>query len=295
MANDFGRIDKLEVMSAEAVNDLQEELLPISWAIDASNEISFKGNSVTLHLYKTTASPAVQNISGSAIDYDAVTSDLDLSPVSVSLDYYQPEGFKIPELVLSKSVIKDMKQFYGQKIHQLAKKINTNIMTEIDDSYSQSVSMSGAKYTWGFHQESVVKAVYDANMAPSATTVVLDNQRFTELVASVPELAGASRNDVLASGIISDVGGVKVVRSSIMPSGVRGFAATRDAMAIAIRPLAPLNDSSYGNSTLATSKNGITMRVREFQDPATGLHQVNFDLLYGRKRFNTNALVRIVA
>jgi hypothetical protein len=295
MANDFSNLTKEAIISQMIVNELETKLIPISFGMDASNEVASHGDSITLHLYKNVTANAIQNISGGVINYANTKSDVQLTPVTVTLDQYSSEGFDIPELVIAKSPVKDVvSKFASKKVNAMAKEILTAVMAKIDASYTTTVS-AGADYNWAEHMNKTLAAVYTADLDPAEVTVVLDNTRFVQLVASIPTLAGIDRTEVLSSGVIEQVGGTKIVRSSVMPSGCKGFASSRNALATAFRSLPALAAGmSYGQSETASTENGLTIRVRRYQNPDTGLLSVRFDNIWGSAKFDVKQLIRIV-
>lgn len=301
MANNFGNLDKFTVVGQEIRGELQTYLLPLAgFSTDFGSDVRSMGDSVTCHLYANTASPALQVISGGgSINYTNTKTDVTLTPVNVALQFFGSDGFDLPEVVLAKSPAKDIVNKYAKKkAYQLAKTVLTDVMSTVDSSYTQSVSISGG-YTWDVHMKQAVKAAYDLDMNPSQITAVLGTQQFTELVASIPNLAGVNKDEVLSTGMIEQVGGTKVVMSRVLPSGTKGFLATPDALAVAFRPLDALQSGmSYGQSILAgpadTNETGLTVRLRRWQDPSNGLISVRYDIVYGRTAFNRNALVKLV-
>jgi hypothetical protein len=296
MANDFGDLDKMTVVSQLIVDALQKKLIPINFALDATQDVANFGDAVTVHLYENENPNAVETLNGDE-DSDTGTTDVNLTPVTVTLNKRASDGFDLSELVLQRSPAKDLvTKFAGKKIHQLAKGVLLDVYTQITSgNFAAEVDASGG-YDWEFHAETILKKCYDMDLDPAAVQVVLSNKCYSELVASIPTLAGIDKTSVLESGVIESVGGTKIVRSPLTPvQAPNGFVATRDALAAAWRPLPALNNNiSYGESLVAQSENGIALRVRRYQNPETGLIAVRMDSIYGRSAFNGDALFRLM-
>lgn len=298
MANDFGKMGDFSVVSRLISEVAEEALAPISIFLDATGDIANFGDSVTVHLYNSSTSPATQVASGGvALDYTAanVTSDIDLTPVTVVLDTYRPEGFSIPENLLARSPAKDLvTKFAGKKVHALAKGMIQDVYTAIDSSFTNTVNVS-AGYDWAKHND-VLEAAADLELDPSETVLVLNNKRFYELVESLPSLGGVQVNEILKTGVVQELGGIKsIIRSAVVPSGTNGFLTTRDAVAVAMRPLPALDGAmSYGRSAVESAPSGVSLRTRVYQDPDAPNHQMRIDTIYGYKAFNKDALIRLV-
>ena len=68
-----------------------------------------------------------------------------------------------------------------------------------------------------------------------------------------------------------------------------------DAIAVANRYLAPVEPRSYQEvGTAKDEDSGLTVGVRKYGDPDTGLLSVSCELAYGREIGNADALLRIV-
>lgn len=306
----YGSLDLFNIISQEIREQMQYALSPLNaFTFDCgvnAQQFSEAGSTVTVHLYLNATAPAVQVISGGAsINYalSSTQSAVNLTPVPVALQFYQSDGFTVPEIVQANSPAKDLvKKLGGKKIWQMAVAIITQINTAISTSvYTNTVSVSGSGgsastgYTWAIHQKVIAQARL-AGFAPAETSVTLTSVQYANLVASLPVLPGIQVNDVLTSGMIDNLGGARIYRSDSLPAGFVGYVSTPNALAIAFRAL-PAPQDSYGtirNVTAADDEYGIALRVRYWTDPAAPNPNVAFDCVYGFNVFDPAALIPIL-
>lgn len=131
------------------------------------------------------------------------------------------------------------------------------------------------------------------DLSPSMSSLVLNSDYYSALLAllDAATLGGA---EVIRTGILPGLFGFAAVVEA--PSfATPGFVCHKDAIAVANRYLAPVEPRSYQESGTATDEeSGLTVGVRKYGDPDTGLLSVSCELAYGREIGNAAALLRIV-
>lgn len=298
MPNDFGNIDKASVISQLIVEDFDTAIMALKvFSFDAdAGDFRSEGESVTVHLYETEADGSlVQDISGGSISYASDTTDVTLTPVAVNLFKRVRNGFTLPELVYNRSSAEDLyNKLIGKKVRKAAKEMLQDVCGVITvGNFASNVAAS--TYTFAKHMD-VLKAGFDKDWTEGSFSVVLGNAAFTELLNSLTALPGVNVTEAMQTGVLKNLAGVDVIRSAIVPADTRGFACTPDAVAVAIRPLAALQSGmSYGESGIASLENGVAMRYRKWQSPNDGAMNYVADSIYGKSKFNGDALIRITA
>lgn len=303
-----GNLAKGNIITKIVVEGFKPTLAPIkAFSTNISDELGNSGQSATLHLLTRGTAPAIQDVSTNPIDYTPanITSALNFTPVNVVLGRYAPNGTQFTEKDLALSPNKDLvEESTGTLVSQLSNSILTDIFSVITPSnFTNSVSVSAAAFTYAVYN-TVLTAAMNLNMPVPTTTFVLDNTRFQQLVSSLPGLPGVNVTDVMWSGQIPGraLGGATVIRSSTLPAGCVGFVCSKEAIAVAARPLPPVTNSrlSYGESGISSDAIagedkgcGLPFRWRMNQGNDNPAISYYVDLLYGYSVLNPSALIRL--
>lgn len=300
MAQDYGNLPKMDVVSDIVAEELRVKLAPVAHFFDVSEEAMAYGDSVTVHLYQRGTSPASQSVSGgAAIDYSTYNDGSNtLVPVNIILNNYQPDGFDLPENVIARSPAKDLyTKFARARTYELADKITLGITALIDSSYTNTIALSGADFTFETLAKRALPECGNLGILPEEATLVLNWNQYGSLLNSLPSLPGVQVNDAMRKGTLDEVAGFsKIVATNKVPAGTTGYISSRTAIAAAMRPLPLLNQSmSYGTSYMGKDdETGLSVRIREFQDPSNPNLSFAIDTIWGAKQFDTNALIRLV-
>jgi hypothetical protein len=153
-----------------------------------------------------------------------------------------------------------------------------------------SVSLSGFS-TKGI--AAIRAAAIAKKLRPGLSTLVLNPDFYSALLGSL-DSASYGGSEAVRSGVIPNLMGFRQVIEC--PSLTEpGFVCHADAIAVANRWLKPVAPESYSDVGSATDdESGLTVGIREYGDPDTGVKSVSTELCYGREVGNSGALLRLV-
>lgn len=133
------------------------------------------------------------------------------------------------------------------------------------------------------------------SLQPRLSTLVLAPDFFSALLASLDSSIYGGTEAIRTGAIPNLLGFRQVIECASLPTGLNGFVCHPDAIAIANRYLAPVNPESYSQVTSATDEDtGLTVGIRRYGDPDTGLESISCELCYGRDVGNGSALLRLI-
>lgn len=142
---------------------------------------------------------------------------------------------------------------------------------------------------------SVRGAAVKKNLNPGMSSLVLHPDYFSALLGNLDaNIYGGA--EAMRTGIIPGLLGFdQVIEGSGLAADQKGFVCHKDAIAIGNRHLAPVDPTSYSEvGTVTDDESGLTVGIRKYGDPDTGLLSVSSELCYGREIGNADALLRIV-
>jgi len=303
--NSYGSLGTFTVLSRIVRDDLEKILVPASaFSFNAGGDIMESGSAVVAHLNTNVTPNPVQTVSiGSPIDYTTQMSQQNTTAVTVNLNKWASDGFFLPEYLMNITPVKDLAQkFAGKKIYNIGLSILNDLYSDITSAnFSNSVTISGASFTYSVLNSSVFPVVTNLNMVPELSSLVLNNTAFYQLVSSLPSLPGWDVGQAVLKGQIpaEQFGLKQIIRSPVVPTGLTGFISTPDSIAIASRVLAPITPSeTYGESFIVADpergEQGFSLRARKWTPPDAPQTNCVWDCIYGHTPFNPNTLVRLI-
>lgn len=136
-------------------------------------------------------------------------------------------------------------------------------------------------------------AAVKKGLNPAMSALVLNSDYYSALLG-VLDSAVYGGAEVVRTGVVPNLLGFAKVIEAPTYTGA-GFVCHPDAIAVANRYLAPVSPESYQEvGTAKDDDSGLTVGVRKYGDPDTGLLSVSCELCYGREIGNADALLRIV-
>lgn len=135
-------------------------------------------------------------------------------------------------------------------------------------------------------------AAIGKSIRPRFASLVLNSEYFSALLGALDSNVYGGP-EAIRSGMIPGLMGFgRVVEFPTLT--IPGFVCAQDAVCIANRWLKPIDPAVYSYAAPATDEeSGLTIGVREYTDPDTGMKSVSAELCYG-KEIGSTQLVRII-
>jgi hypothetical protein len=130
-------------------------------------------------------------------------------------------------------------------------------------------------------------------LSPSASALCLNPDFYSALLADL-DSASYGGTEAIRTGIIPNLLGFGKIIEVPDFTGP-GFVCHPDAIAVANRYLAPVDPASYSEVGSVTDEDsGLTVGIRKYGDPDTGLLSVSAELAYGCDVGAADALLRLI-
>ncbi len=290
----MGTNTSLEIYGNKVIEELRYLLSSIfAFSIDLSPSPLQKGKSVR-----------VPKISGSnAAEFNASTNNYDAGAVS-DLEDIVVTFNKRP---LAKHAIDDEQvmnypaSWWETKGIADAAAVALSVLTDViglvtpgnfGDAAADKLSLSLAGFSLD-NMGDVRAAAVKKKLRPAMATLVLNPDFYSRLCAKLDAKTLGSAS-AIEDGILRRVLGFRqIVECPILEAP--GFVCHPDAIGFANRYLAPKNPKVYSYSAPVTDEEtGLTIGIREFEAPATGISSISAECAYGRAVGNDKAVLRLI-
>lgn len=283
----------LQIYSQKVIMEIRRKLAAIfAFSLDLSDEARQVGDTIRVPLI--TADPAA--------DFDAATHNYKATKSNLT-----DREVKIDRRKLAKFGIDDLQaasyspNWWERKAEASANACALAALSDIlslvttdnfGDDAEDKVSLAlGAVSLKGI--AAVRAAAIKKGLNPAMSALVLNSDYYSALLGCL-DSASYGGAEAVRTGVIPNLlGFAKIIEAPTMI--LPGFVCHPDAIAVANRYLAPVEPRSYQDVGTATDEDsGLTVGVRRYGDPDTGLLSVSCELAYGREVGNQGALMRIV-
>ena len=288
----------LAVISQRTLETLLPLLLPIrAFAADFSAEIMNAGESVkTRRVVKGTATSYADGFTA---------SDANTDPITITLGDPQGYGVGFSDAEISKSSIDLNRIFVKPAAAAVADKIQADLFALV----ASTTGGSGGTPVFSNTPLAVNAADFSAdNVADLAQSLTaLNVPKDGRVLVLTPSFYGALAKDPgvkyayaygsptgIQDNKIPRIHGFDIHESTLMPTGLNGFASWSEALCIAARqPATPQN--WYGEvQNVVDPQSNVALQFRFFYDGIAQKHYLNVQSLYGVAAGTTDALIRIV-
>ena len=283
----------LQIYSNKVIAEIRRKLAAIfAFSLDLSDEAKLVGDTIRVPLI---TADAAEEFDSSTNNYKAAKSDL------------ADREVKIGKRKLAKFGIDDEQasihnpNWWERKAEANANSCALAALGDIlslitpenyGDEAADKVSLAlGSVSLKGI--ASIRAAAVKKGLNPAMSALVLNSDDYSALLGCLDSNSYGG-TEAIRTGVIPNLLGFsKLIEAPTM--SLAGFVCHPDAIAVANRYLAPVSPASYQEVGTATdSDSGLTVGVRKYGDPDTGLLSVSCELVYGREVGNPAALLRIL-
>lgn len=283
----------LQIYSNKLILALKRRIAPIfAFSLDLSDEAAQKGDTVQVPLVSA-ATAAEYNASTN--NYKATADDITAKTVTINKR-------KLSKFGIDDSQNASYPPSWWERKAEMA--VNACAGAALDDVYALITAANygdedADKLTLtlaGFKKAGVGAiraAAVKKGLAPSASALLLNPDFYSALLADL-DSASYGGEEAIRQGFIPNLLGFgKIMEAPDYDSP--GFVCHADAIAFANRYLAPVDPSSYSEAGSVTDDDsGLTVGIRKYGDPDTGLLSVSAELCYGLDVGAADALMRLV-
>jgi hypothetical protein len=284
----------LSIFSNKVIVALRRKLAPIfAFSLDLSAEAKQPGDKVRVPLI---GADAAGDFDASTNNYKATKSDLTDREVSINVRKIAKFGIDdaqaashSPHWWERKAEANSNAVARAALIDILGLITGANYGDADADKVAIALSAMNLKGAAAIRAAAVKK-----NMSPALCALVLNSDYFSALLGCL-DSAVYGGSEVVRTGVIPNLLGFGRVIEAPDLTTCNGFVCPPDALAVANRYLAPVEPRSYQEVGSATDEDsGLTVGVRRYGDPDTGLLSVSTEICYGREIGNAAALLRIM-
>lgn len=283
----------LQIYSTKLIMALKRKLAPIfAFSLDLSNEAKAKGDTVQVPLI---SAATAADFHANNNNYKAAEGDVNAKSVTIN------------KRKLSKFGVSDQQNAnYGASWWEGKAIMSVNAVgaAALADVYAL---ITAANYgdtdpdklaiTLATFKKAGVAAIRAAaikkGLSPSASALCLNPDFYSALLADL-DSASYGGEEAVRNGVIPNLMGFSKI-IEVPDFNSPGFVCHPDAIAFANRYLAPVEPGCYQEvGTVTDDESGLTVGVRKYGDPDTGLLSVSAELCYGLDVGAADALLRLV-
>lgn len=264
----------------KSTNEILVKLAPTTtivkqFAYDISDTVADYGDKVRVAMV---TGGTAENFDGSCANADYEHATGELSDVFVTLDS-QPKS-TIPITQMEKLELPN-DSFWGKFAEAGKNSIGKAISQKIDGLFT-AAACTGGKVT--------LATVTLANLAKlrascagrvADTVLILEPGYYADMLGVLPFNAYGNQDPIL-NGYVEKLFGFKaVVEGTDLPDGIKGALVPANGVAVAVRPVAIVDESAYPEAGIVSDENGFSLSVMRHTAFATGKSFLNTTCLVG--------------
>jgi hypothetical protein len=283
----------LQIYSNKLILALKRRLSPIfAFSLDLSSEAAQKGDTIQVPLISA----------ATAADYNASTNNY-----KATADDIKAKTVSINKRKLSKFGIEDSQNanfppsWWQRKAEMSVNAVAAAALADVfalitaanygdAEADKLAITLAGFKKTGiGAIRAAAVKK----GLTPSASALLLNPDFYSALLADL-DSASYGGEEAIRTGVIPNLLGFgKIIEAPDMSAP--GCVCHADAIAFANRYIAPVEPGCYQEvGTVTDDESGLTVGIRKYGDPDTGLLSVSAELSYGLDVGAADALLRLI-
>lgn len=283
----------LQIYSNKLIMGLKRRLaLIFAFSLDLSAEAAQKGGTVQVPLISA----------ATADDFNATSNNYKASEDDITAKTVAIVKRKLSKFGISDSQNANFPASWWERKSEMG--INACASAALDDIYGLITALNYGdedpdKLTLtlaGFKKSGVGTiraAAVKKGLDPSASTLALNPDFYSALLADL-DSASYGGEEAIRQGYIPNLLGFGKIMEAPNYSAP-GFVCHPDAIAFANRYLAPVDPASYSEAGSVTDDDsGLTVGIRKYGDPDTGLLSVSAELCYGLDVGAGDALLRLI-
>ena len=271
------------IFSQEVLNAFTATLAPVSaFSKDFSGDARGKGDAITI--------PFISSLT--ATTYNASTANYQtaggtVTHNTVNLDQHNVISVDVTDLQAANSSAARLDQMAYQAGRALGVKVLENIFKVITTANFGAASVTTAEANYTLAQLIALRKVLAQNNIPMDQLSYVFNPIIgASLLGStnVLQAYAIGDNSPVRNGTLGKLVGFDTYETNILPTAstsLVAFACHPDAIAVAMRYLAPQAAGEYLAAEQITNEAGLTIGMRRSFSQATGTHHIAFECLYG--------------
>lgn len=270
-----------KIFTQVALQAFVAKLAPLNaFSRDFSADTSRKGDAVIVPLISGVTATTFNNsyeVGGGAINFATVT-----------MDKHRIASVDLTDVQVANSSAAVLDNLAIQAGEALAKIVLQDIFSTITTTNFGAALLTTAGSNYTLAQIGALRKKMAQNDVPTdRLSFIGDTEIYTGLLTSsgVAQALNYGGAEAVRDGRIPSLLGVNIFESNVIPANgltkLGGFIAHPDAIALAMRYLAPQAPGEYLAAEQVVASNGISMGYRRHFNPATGKHFANFECLFG--------------
>jgi hypothetical protein len=293
MANALTNVNDT-IISQAAFDAFTSAISPMmAFSTSLTADTAKKGDSV--RVLTVPAQDAAANFAGTYTMQDA-----DATGVDVDINKHKFVSWALTDTEISNSSLISLERFGYQKGFQLAKAVLQDVWSVVTNANFANKTISTAANFDSDDVADIMGAVDVLNWPENMRSMILSSPYYTALIKdnTVQGTLGVGGSEVLRSGVVGQLHGFDLYKSNLIPANAEnltGIVARPEAMAVAMRYLAPQAGNKYFAAGPISDASGITIGFRDWYDEDTGTRKKVLECVYGYKVINGSALYRIVS
>jgi len=243
--------------------------------------------------------PLVANLTATTFDNSYEATGGTMNNITVNVDKHKIVTVSLSDTEFSKSSVAEITKFARQQGKALAQAVLEDVYSAFVTTASTAAQFAATLTNLSAftitNARSLRKALSDSKVPQTDRNLILNTTLYDSLLSQSGLLdAGAfGGRDAIVDGRVPRVLGMNVYESLVLPANgisLSGIAVHPNAIAVAIRALAPQEPSEYiAAQTVTDPETGISMSYRRHYSTATGRSFVSMECVYGYSRGITAA------
>jgi len=297
MANSITGVND-DIISSGAFQAFVKKMTPLSaFSRDFSSDVARPGDRVSI--FRETYPDVAAADKTTQADY--TIQDCDSDSVEVVLAQPKYVSWALDDTEVANSSAVSMDRYGSGKGNHIATAVVQDILDVVTNANFGAAGFVGAATTFDVDDVFDLKDAMDDDDVPeSGRSLVLSNAYATNLLKDNTLQTNQNAGDgALREGSIGRVAGFDVFTSNIIPGNSEnlvGFAATSDAIAVAMRYLQPQEGNTYSRAEPITEQDsGLTLGLRDWYDNDSGTRKRVLECVFGKLTGNATGIQRITS
>lgn len=304
MANTFAGMTFTNI-AQRGLSIFSKRLLGLKiFTTDLSADVQKQGTAVSTRIVPATSTPVDK--STTAYDDATIVTGETTVAVTVTLNQHKVTGFELTDKEMHEigsGVMQDTRdRLIEKKVNALADQMLSYVFALITSGNYSTAFNAVASAT--FDSDDIVDfrtTLIKADFPIADTNLVLNSDYIGALLkdAKISNLSASGLSALTdGAGALVRLGGMGAYEAPTLPTNSQnlvGFAATQDALAVAMRAAPPVDSLPGAQYQILTDpQTGLTLGYYAWPDYSQKRWIHNFEALYGASKANAAALIRVV-
>jgi hypothetical protein len=276
------------IFAQDFLEAFTEYVTPVNaFARDFSSEADKKGSAIFVPLYGALSATTFAYANNTNYPYE--NSNSSVTSVAIALSNHHIQGVDLTDIQAANSSPSKVERMIKQQASALATRFLQTVWALITTSnFTGAGSVTTAIANWGVDEVRAVRKVLNSRAVPMQKRSLILDYDVEHYLTGDSNLLQAQLyggTELIRQGKLANVLGFDVYGTNILPANngsLVGFGCVPDAIAVAMRYLAPQDTGNYQAAFAVTDPDsGITMGYRRHFNPGKGTMFANFEILFG--------------